>query len=60
MKPRIYAIRITPEMVEKRVFERLRAIAAKRDRPVAFLVREALVEYLQREESRRKINISWK
>jgi len=59
MKPRIYAIKINKEMVEKRVFERLKVLADKRERPVAFLVRKALLEYLQREEGSR-LRLPWK
>ena len=59
MKPKIYAIRINEDMIEQRVFERLRTIANKRKRPIAFLVREALVEYLEREEGGRR-RFPWK
>lgn len=37
-------------MQENRLLERLRAVADKRKRSVSFLVREGLLEYLERQE----------
>jgi len=47
-----YCIRIDREMIENHVLERLKAVADKRKRSVAFVVREALLEYLERQEKK--------
>ena len=47
-----FYVRIDKEMMENRLVERLQAIAAKRKRSVSFLVREGLLEYVERQESK--------
>jgi len=43
MKTPIFSVRLDPEIVKK-----LKAIAAKEDRPVGYIVRKAIEEYLKR------------
>ena len=50
MKEKRFCVRINQEMRENRLLERLRVIAAKRKRSVSFLVREGLLQFLDREE----------
>ena len=50
MKEKRFCVRINQEMRETRLLERLRVIAAKRKRSVSFLVREGLLQFLDREE----------
>ncbi len=52
MKARRFSVRINGEMEENRLLERLRAVADKRKRSVSFLVREGLLEYLERQEKK--------
>ena len=52
MKARRFSVRINGEMQENRLLERLRAVADKRKRSVSFLVREGLLEYLERQEKK--------
>ena len=52
MKARRFSVRINGEMEENRLLERLRAVADKRKRSVSFLVREGLLEYLERQEEK--------
>ncbi len=52
MKVRRFSVRINGEMQENRLLERLRAVADKRKRSVSFLVREGLLEYLERQEKK--------
>ncbi len=52
MKEKRFCIRINEEMRENRLVERLQAVAAKRKRSVSFLVREGLLEYLERQEAK--------
>ncbi len=47
-----FCVRIDKAMMESRLLERLQAIAAKRKRSVSFLVREGLLEYVERQESK--------
>ena len=47
-----FCVRIDKAMMESRLLERLQAIAAKRKRSVSFLVREGLLEYVKRQESK--------
>ena len=46
------SIRIPDAMLDQKLFERLRELSAKRDRTVNFLVVEAILEYLKKEEER--------
>ncbi|MCK4245834.1 hypothetical protein KAX14_01210 [Candidatus Bipolaricaulota bacterium] len=52
MKARRFCVRINREMEENRLLERLRAVADRRKRSVSFLVREGLLEYLERQEKK--------
>jgi len=53
MTQKRFCIRIDQGMVDNRALERLRAIADKRKRSVAFLVKEALLDYVESQESKR-------
>jgi len=44
------SVRIPDDKLDQRLFDRLRELSAKRDRTVNFLVVEAILEYLNREE----------
>jgi len=46
------SIRIPDAMLDQKLFERLRELGAKRNRTVNFLVVEAILEYLNREEKK--------
>jgi hypothetical protein len=50
MPPDRFNVRLDEEMKENRVLERLRAIGKKRKRSVSFLIREALLEYVEAQE----------
>ncbi len=52
MKVKRFSVRINGEMQENHLLERLRAVADKRKRSVSFLVREGLLEYLERQEKK--------
>lgn len=47
-----FHLRVDKEMRENRVLERLREIGKKRKRSVSFLIREALLQYVQDQESK--------
>lgn len=47
-----FHLRVDQEMRENRVLERLREIGKKRKRSVSFLIREALLQYVQDQESK--------
>jgi len=47
-----FYLRVDQEMRENRVLERLREIGKKRKRSVSFLIREALLQYVQDQESK--------
>jgi len=48
--PRTISIYIPRSKVEQRPMERLMALAKKRDRSVNYLVVEAILQYVEREE----------
>lgn len=47
-----FHLRVDQEMRENRVLERLREIGKMRKRSVSFLIREALLQYVQDQESK--------
>lgn len=47
-----FYLRVDEEMRDNRVLERLREIGKKRKRSVSFLIREALLKYVQDQESK--------
>ena len=48
------SVYIPQSKLEKKPVERLMALGAKRDRSVNYLVCEAIIEYLDREEKKKK------
>ncbi|MCK4391370.1 hypothetical protein KAX17_00510 [Candidatus Bipolaricaulota bacterium] len=46
------SVRIPDAILGQKLVERLKELSAKRDRTVNFLVVEAILEYLKREEKR--------
>ena len=47
-----FYLRVDQEMRDNHVLERLREIGKKRKRSVSFLIREALLQYVQDQESK--------
>ena len=47
-----FYLRVDQEMRDNRVLERLREIGKKRKRSASFLIREALLQYVQDQESK--------
>jgi len=47
------SIYVPQSKIEKKPVERLMALGAKRDRSVNYLVCEAIIEYLDREEAKK-------
>ena len=47
-----FYLRVDQEMRDNRVLERLREIGKKRKRSVSFLIREALLQYVQDQETK--------
>lgn len=53
MKTGVFSIYFPKRAMERKPVERLKRLARKRDRSINYLIVEAILEYLKREEQKR-------